>query len=292
MIVHIAREGDLEELVEHIPRTAWELARRFWPGPLTMVLKKKQVVPPEVTAGLDTVAVRMPLHPAALALIEEAGLPIAAPSANLSGRPSPTTALHVLEDLQGKIDALIDGGPCVVGLESTVLDLTREKPRLLRPGGVTLEDLQEVLEGKEIQVCTAPGKGEEALGGQEQPPPSPGLKYQHYAPEVPMYLVEGEPSRVREKIINLCQENRLQGKKVGVLVTAENAANLQAEAVEIMGSRQAPQEIAASFFNSLRRLDASGVDLILAESLEEKGLGRALMNRLRKAASGKTIRAG
>ncbi len=283
LIVHIAQEGILEELVEHIPKKTWELVRRFWPGPLTVVLKKKSAVPPEVTAGLDTVAVRIPLHPAALALIKEAGLPIAAPSANLSGRPSPTTAQHVLEDMQGKVEALVDGGPCVVGLESTVLDLSSEKPLLLRPGGVTLEELQEVLGEVEVQDPTSLGE--------EEVPSSPGLKYRHYAPGVPMYLVEGEPFRVRETIKQLCHENSLKGNKVGILVTAENAGYFQADAVEVLGSRLSPQEIAASFFYSLRRLDASGVDLILAESFEEKGIGRALMNRLRKAASGKIIKA-
>jgi len=217
-----------------------------------------------------------------LALIKSAGLPLAAPSANLSGRPSPTTAEHVLEDLAGRVEVLLDGGPCVVGLESTVLDMSGEKPILLRPGGVTLEELQDVL--GEVEIASSLEEG--------QKPSSPGMKYQHYAPRVPMFLVEGEPVQVIKKIRKLCRENYLKGRKVGLLLTEENKdLYFEAEAVEILGTRQNPKEIAANLFNGLRRLDASGVDLILAESFEERGLGLALMNRLRRAASGRVIKA-
>ncbi|PKM80033.1 MAG: threonylcarbamoyl-AMP synthase [Firmicutes bacterium HGW-Firmicutes-13] len=282
LIVHIAEVETLKQLAAHIPSQAWELAERFWPGPLTMVFKKKPLIPPETTAGLDTMAVRIPRHAAALALIKSAGLPLAAPSANLSGRPSPTTAEHVLEDLAGRVEVLLDGGPCVVGLESTVLDMSGEKPILLRPGGVTLEELQDVL--GEVEIASSLEEG--------QKPSSPGMKYQHYAPRVPMFLVEGEPVQVIKKIRKLCRENYLKGRKVGLLLTEENKdLYFEAEAVEILGTRQNPKEIAANLFNGLRRLDASGVDLILAESFEERGLGLALMNRLRRAASGRVIKA-
>lgn len=282
LIVHVAQVETLKDLAVNIPFPAWELAERFWPGPLTMVLKKKILIPPETTAGLDTVAVRMPRHSAALALIKCAGVPVAAPSANLSGKPSPTTAEHVLEDLAGRVKVVLDGGPCIVGLESTVLDLSREKPLLLRPGGVTLEELQEVL-GK-IEIAPGLKKGQRPL--------SPGMRYKHYAPRAPMFLVEGEPLKVVKKIRKLCRENYLKGRKVGLLLTEENKdLYFEAEAVEILGTRQNFEEIAANLFRGLRRLDASGVDLILAESFEERGLGLALMNRLRKAASGRVIKA-
>lgn len=283
LIVHIAREDALKDLVSSLPSTVPLLAKKFWPGPLTLVLPKGPRVPPEVTAGLDTVAVRMPRHPVALALIREAGLPIAAPSANLSGRPSPTTAEHVLEDLAGRIQLLLDGGPCPVGLESTVLDLTGEVPMLLRPGGVTLEQLQETL--GEVRVLDSRKLKE------GKTPPSPGLKYRHYAPRAPMFLVEGEPSRVVKEIQKICRENRLKGRRVGLLVAEENREQFRAEAVEVLGLRRSPEEMAARLFDSLRRLDASGVDLILAETYEETGMGMALMNRLRRAASGRVIKA-
>ncbi len=282
LIVHIAQAETLKDLAAHIPPPAWDLAERFWPGPLTMVFKKKPLIPSETTAGLDTVAVRIPRHSTALALIKSAGLPVAAPSANLSGRPSPTTAEHVLEDLAGRVEVLLDGGPCEVGLESTVLDLSREKPILLRPGGVTLEELQEVL--GEVEMSSSLEEGEN--------PSSPGMKYQHYAPRAPMFLVEGNPVQVIKKIRKLCRENYIKGRKVGLLLTEENKdLYFEAEAVEILGTRQNWGEIAANLFKGLRSLDASGVDLILAESFEERGLGLALMNRLRKAASGRIIKA-
>ncbi len=283
LIVHIAEEKDLKELAAQRPPLVSLLVEKFWPGPLTLVLPRGPRVPPEVTAGLDTVAVRMPRHPVALALIRAAGLPIAAPSANRSGRPSPTTAEHVLEDLAGRIQMLLDGGPCPVGLESTVLDLTHEVPLLLRPGGVTLEQLQETLGEVHLLDPHSYKKGEA--------PPSPGLKYRHYAPRAPMYMVEGEPSRVVKEIKKICRENHLKGRRVGLLVTEENRSQFRADAVEVLGLRRSPEEMAARLFDSLRRLDASGVDLILAETVEETGIGLALMNRLRKAASGRTIKA-
>ncbi|MDO9574136.1 MAG: L-threonylcarbamoyladenylate synthase [Candidatus Contubernalis sp.] len=282
LIVHIAGEEVLEDLASEVPLTFRVLAEKYWPGPLTMVLPKGSRVPLEVTAGLDTVAVRMPGHPVALALIRAARLPIAAPSANLSGRPSPTTAEHVLEDLAGRIEFLLDGGPCTVGLESTVLDLTQEVPLLLRPGGVTLEQLRQTL--GEVQVLNP-------LGYKDEAPPSPGLKYRHYAPRAPMFLVEGEPTRVVKEIQKICRENRLKGRRVGLLVTEENRAHFRAEVVEVLGCRRSPEEMASRLFDSLRRLDATGVDLILAETFEETGIGLALMNRLRKAASNRFIKA-
>ncbi|UNC93978.1 L-threonylcarbamoyladenylate synthase [Candidatus Contubernalis alkaliaceticus] len=282
LIVHISGGEGLGELVSEVPQNFRLLAEKYWPGPLTMVLPKGLRVPREVTAGLDTVALRMPQHPVALALIRTARLPIAAPSANLSGRPSPTTAEHVLEDLAGRIQFLLDGGPCTVGLESTVLDLTHKVPLLLRPGGVTLEQLQETL--GEVQVL-------DSMEFKDEAPPSPGLKYRHYAPRAPMFLVEGEPSRVVKEIQKICRENRLKGRRVGLLVTEENRAYFRAEAIEVLGFRSSPEEMASRLFDSLRRLDTAGVDLILAETFEKTGMGLALMNRLCRAAQNRIIKA-
>ena len=281
LIVHLDRLDTLQDLAVDIPSHAWLLAARFWPGPLTLVLKKSPRVPLEVTAGLETVALRMPLHPVALALIREAGFPLAAPSANLSGRPSPTRVEHVVEDLAGKVKIILDGGPCLVGLESTVLDITGEKPLLLRPGAVTLEELQEVLGEVEIPPD---------LSYKDRAAPSPGLKYRHYAPRAPMFLVEGSRDQMAEKMKEICRERRERGEKVGLLVSRENRDLFEGEVVEVLGPRNHPAEMAARLFYALRRLDSLGVDFILAETFEEKGIGLALMNRLRKAASGRVIK--
>lgn len=281
LIVHIARQGEVHRLASRVPPAAWELARLYWPGPLTLVLPKKPEVPPAVTAGLATVAIRMPAHPVALALIKASGLPLAAPSANLSGRPSPTTAGHVLEDLAGRLEAVLEGGPCTVGLESTVLDLTGEKPVLLRPGGVTREELASIL--GEIQV-PVPSRA-------DSPSPSPGMKYDHYAPRAPMFLVEGEPTQVARRIQEMLRENQQKGRQVGLLVTAGNQYLFEAAAaVEVLGDRENPGEIAARLYQALRSLDRAGVDIILAEGFEEAGLGLALANRLRKASGGRVMR--
>ncbi|RQD76773.1 MAG: threonylcarbamoyl-AMP synthase [Candidatus Syntrophonatronum acetioxidans] len=282
LIVHLAQLDTLKDLAVNIPPQAWTLAARFWPGPLTLILPKSPRVPPEVTAGLDTVAVRMPLHPTALALLRQAGLPLAAPSANLSGRPSPTTVEHVVEDLAGRVEIILDGGPCLVGLESTVLDITGKKPVLLRPGAVTLEELQEVL--GEVEVPPD-------LSYKDRAAPSPGLKYRHYAPRAPMFLVEGTREEMVGKMKKICQERRARGQKVGLLLSRENRELFDGEVVEDLGPRNHPGEMAARLFYALRRLDSLGVDYILAETYEEKGIGLALMNRLRKAASGRVIKA-
>jgi len=259
-------------------RLAADLADRFWPGPLTLVLPAAPVVPREVTAGLDTVAIRMPAHEVALALIREAGCPLAGPSANASGRPSPTRAEHVLEDLGGRIDMILDAGPTGVGVESTVLDLTRHPPVILRPGGVTAEALAEVVgELREL----APGE----VG--EGPAPSPGTKYRHYAPRVPLLLASRLPPAGLERL--LAEGKRLEqaGRRVGVLVADEEAPLIPATwVVRTVGSRSRPREVAERLFAAMRDLERQGVDVILALPYAEEGLGRAIMNRLRKASSG------
>lgn len=257
---------------------AGQLAARFWPGPLTLVLPAAPVVPREVTAGLDTVAIRMPDHAVALALIEEAGCPLAGPSANVSGRPSPTAAEHVLEDLEGRIEMILDAGPTGVGVESTVLDLTRRPPVVLRPGGVTAETLAEVVgELREL----SPGD----MG--EGPAPSPGTKYRHYAPRAPLLLATRLPPAGLERL--LAEGRRLEeaGRRVGVLVADEEAPLIPAAwLVRTVGSRNHPREVAARLFAAMRDLERLGVDVILALPYAEEGLGRAIMNRLRKASSG------
>ncbi len=258
LIMHIAEAGDLKGLVSEIPLNAKRLIDKFWPGPLTIVFKKKPVIPDEITAGLDTVAARMPSNKIALALIRESGTPIAAPSANISGRPSSTDAKHVLEDFEGKIPLVVDGGDCDVGLESTVVDLTEEIPTLLRPGSVTLEQLKEVLGEVKISSHSA---GEKVK--------SPGMKYRHYSPRGKLILVEGEMASARKKIEELVLRYKKERKKVSTLHL----------------NREDLKNSAKNLFRMLREKDYDGVEIIIAEGVNEKEIGLAVMNRLRKAAS-------
>lgn len=287
LIVHVANLSMVRSLTASLPPQALQLIQRFWPGPLTLVLPKSGLVPPEVTAGLDTVAIRMPAHPVALALIKAARLPIAAPSANLSGKPSPTTGHHVLRDLRGKIDAVVDGGPATVGLESTVLDLTSPVPTILRPGAITREQLLEVLG----EVAVDPG----AERNHVSPPKSPGMKYVHYAPEGEVYLVEGDLPGMVARIRELIAFFQKQGRRVAVLATTETADNYlkepQPDYIEVLGSRQDLSQVAGRLFAALRNCDRHGIDIILAETFPEEGLGLAIMNRLRKAAGHRVIQA-
>ena len=269
LIVHIARFEELKRLASHIPREAKLLAEHFWPGPLTIVLPKREEVPHVTTGGLDTVAVRMPSHPIARALIEES-TPIAAPSANISGRPSPTLAEHVIDDFYGKIECIIDGGETQVGLESTVIDLTSEKPVLLRPGGLPLEELEKVI--GEIEIHPA------VRGKLIDVAKSPGMKYKHYSPRARVIVVEGKKENVRKKIAELVEDYRAKGLRVGVMATEEY------EADEFFPLGRSEEEVARNLFRALRELDKRGVDVIIAEGIEERGLGFAVMNRLRKAA--------
>lgn len=283
LIVHVAHRGEVAGLISgEVPERASLLIELFWPGPLTLVLPAAPHLPPQVTAGLPTVALRMPAHPVALALIEAAGVPVAAPSANLSGRPSPTTARHVLEDLGGRIEAVLDAGPAAVGLESTVLDLTGPVPMILRPGGVTREELEEVLG----EVLLAPGAAGESFGPVR--PRSPGMKYRHYAPKATLLLVEGEPRRVVSRIEEQASAYLSRGMKVGILTFEETASlyHLPQDRVHVVvaGSRKDPRAVASCLFSVLRRFDGLGVDVILAEGIEPRGMGLAVMNRLRRAA--------
>ncbi|NJE41686.1 L-threonylcarbamoyladenylate synthase [Thermococcus sp. GR6] len=269
LIVHIADFDDLKKLAREIPDEARLLAEKFWPGPLTVVLPKKEEVPTVTTGGLDTVAVRMPAHPIALALIR-ASTPIAAPSANISGKPSPTLAEHVIDDFYGKIECIIDGGETKIGVESTVVDLSGEKPTLLRPGGLPLEEIEKVIGEVEIHPAVR-GKLVDVAR-------SPGMKYKHYSPNAQVIVVEGPRENVRKKIEELVNEYRKKGLRVGVMATE------QYDADEFFHLGTSEEEVARNLFKALRELDKRGVDIIIAEGIEERGLGFAVMNRLRKAA--------
>ncbi len=283
LIVHISEIDQVYDLTGDLPAPARRVMEAFWPGPLTVVLPKKQTVPDRVTAGLSTVAVRMPDHPVALELIKSAGVPVAAPSANSSGRPSPTTARHVLNDLAGKIDLVLDGGACRVGLESTVLDLTAEPPVILRPGSITREDLEGILGRVEIDPAAAQRDAAGALK-------SPGLKYKHYSPKAELIVVTGDDyAKIFAEAAELVFKYRSLNKKVGVLASAETARGYCADAVFPAGSRARLETVAQNLFSGLRFLDEENVDLIVAEGYPESGIGAAIMNRLKKAAGNRIV---
>ena len=278
LIVHIGDKEQLNGLVAEIPEVAEKLIDRFWPGPLTLIFQKREgLFPDVVTAGLATVAIRMPDHPVALALLKHAGCPTAAPSANLSGKPSPTTAEHVYEDLEGKIAGIVDGGPTGVGLESTVLDVTGEVPQILRPGGITKEQLEEVVEEVEID----PG-----LMKESDAPKAPGMKYKHYAPKAPLTLVDGTPKFIQ----TLINEERALGKKVGMYTVNENVHLYDADVVIAGGSREELSTVAEKMYGVLRQFDKEQPDLIFGEVFSEDGIGQAIMNRLKKAAGGRIVK--
>ncbi len=270
LIVHVADKSWVYRYAEYVSEEAKKLIEKFWPGPLTLVLRKKDVIPDIVTAGLNTVGIRMPSHNVALALISEANVPVAAPSANRFGRPSPTRVEHVIEDLDGEVDCIIDSGETFIGLESTVLDLTGDRPMILRPGYITKEMIEDVL-GREVEYM-----------GYSERPKSPGIKYRHYAPKAKLYLVVGSPTDIRTKVKELVEE--LKGERVAVVVTEENKNNYEVDTY-IIGSRRNLSEIARNLFDMLRSLDSRGYTSIIFEGLEERGLGYAIMNRLRKAAT-------
>jgi len=282
LIVHIADFSQLRNIVAEVPQEAEKLAEAFWPGPLTMILRKNDVIPYETTGGLDTVAIRMPSHPVARAFLQDSGCMIAAPSANTSGRPSPTTAQHVWGDLHGKIEILLDGGPVGIGIESTIVDLSEERPMILRPGFITQEMLSAVLG----DVGVDPGLASE---NSKQPPKAPGMRYRHYAPKADLTLVEGTMEEVISKINALTREAQAMGKSVGVLATEENKDRYVADHVIVIGQRQDEAEIARHLFDVLRQFDDLQVDLIYSESFVAAGVGQAIMNRLLKAAGHKRI---
>ncbi|MBS2970867.1 threonylcarbamoyl-AMP synthase [Metabacillus sp. KIGAM252] len=278
LIVHVADHNQALELVSDIPAYAMKIMSMFWPGALTVILPQKEgKLSSLVTAGLSTVAIRMPDHPIALALIKEAGVPIAAPSANLSGKPSPTEAAHVAMDLDGRIAGIVDGGATGVGVESTVLDCTKSIPVILRPGGVTQEQLEAVI---------GPVHVDQALSDETQAPKSPGMKYTHYAPNAPLTVVKG----TRDFLQKLADEARSEGKKVGILTTSEYKEEFRAEEVLACGSILQLETVASSLYGVLRQFNQNAeLDLIYSEAFPEKGVGQAIMNRLMKAAGHRVI---
>lgn len=279
LIVHVCDTDMARSLVTDWSEKAERCARAFWPGPLTIILHKSALIPDTVAAGLDTVGIRMPNHPVALNLIEKAGVPIAAPSANLSGKPSPTNGIHVWKDLQDKIPLILDAGVCDVGVESTVLDLTGETPCILRPGGLSKERLEAVL--GEVTV-DRPAK--------DQAPKAPGMKYRHYAPQGDLYLLLGEREKVLARMTEAIQKAHARLKKVGILCTLESASHLHSQLPEllfVLGSEERPEEVAASLYEGLRCCDEQGMEIILAEGVAKNGLGFAIMNRLEKASGHK-----
>ncbi len=293
LIAHIADFAQLGPLVAEIPEAAQILMKKYWPGPMTLIFRKSQLVPESTTGGLDTVAVRMPSHPVARALIRAAGVPIAAPSANLSGRPSPTRASHVREDMDGRIDMILDGGEVGIGLESTIIDVTGEEPSLLRPGFISEEMIRELFADMTVDAASI------GPASPDMHPKAPGMKYRHYAPRAQMTIVRGGQEAVRQKICALAGEELRAGRKTGLICTTESrpfyeeklrpllgGSENAGERLDLVtvGSRRDGSSIAHNLYDVLRSFDTAGVDVIYSESFEEGQLGGAIMNRLKKAA--------
>jgi L-threonylcarbamoyladenylate synthase len=285
-IVHVENTSDVYRLAEQVPPKADILMRKFWPGPLTLIFKRSEIVPDVTVAGLDTIAIRMPQHAVALALIRESRCPIAAPSANLAGKPSPTSAKHVFDDLNGRIDAILDGGQTCIGVESTVLDLSVDPLLVLRPGGTPLETLKRVIDNVMLHPFVV---AEKELHIEKMR--SPGMKHKHYAPKAQVILVEGAVSPVMATVKSLIGTYWLRDKRVGVLATAETAWAYEAEVVKSLGSRRNVDAMASNLFRLLREFDEENVDVIIAESVPTEGLGLAVMNRLRKASGYNIVKA-
>lgn len=278
LIVHVANEQQILPLVKEIPESARKLMKAFWPGPLTIIFNKSDVVPYGTTGGLDTVAIRMPNHKVALTLIEESNIPIAAPSANTSGRPSPTTAMHVMDDLNGKISMVIDGGAVGIGIESTIVDVTGDIPMILRPGYINKKMLEEVV--GEVTI-------DKAILGPVSPdlkPKAPGMKYKHYAPKADFTMFDGDIDKVADRINELADSYIKKGYKVGIISSAESKDRYRYGEVISIGSRNNELSISKNLYKVLREFDDKQVDYILGETFRSEELGQAIMNRLLKAA--------
>ena len=279
LIVHICDTDALPVLAKDIPEGAWKLAERFWPGPMTMILKKQDIVPKETTGGLETVAIRMPSDPVAAMLIRVSGLYIAAPSANASGRPSTTKASHVWEDLHGRIAMILDGGPVQIGLESTIVDLTGEKPLILRPGYITLEEIRSVLPDADFDPAVLKRERNDNIVAK-----APGMKYRHYAPKGELTVFEGDLEDVVEAVRREALLKEAQGYKTAVLASEETKDRYPGLTVLSVGKREDEAGIAACLFDTLREFDHMGAEYIFGECFRTDGVGQAVMNRLLKAA--------
>lgn len=274
LIIHVSSSDELEKWCRNIPAAAYRLAEVFWPGPLTLLLEKKPVIPSLVTAGLSTVAVRCPRHPLTLELIKQSGVPIAAPSANISGKPSPTTAGHVMSDIGGKIEAVLDGGPCSVGLESTIVDMTVKPPSILRPGGITKEQLKEILGEVEIDG---------GLINPDERPKAPGMKYRHYAPQAEVIIVSGDKQRIYDYV------NDRPDEGAAVLCFDGEEHYFKNKLCLSYGGEDRPSVLAENLFACLRELDREDIKTIYARCPSEDGVGFAVVNRLKKAAGGRIV---
>ncbi len=279
-IIHVENLDQVKNLTKEIPIKAKLLIKKFWPGPLTIVFQRSENIPIESTAGLNTIAVRMPQHKIALALIKKSKCSIAAPSANISGKPSPTLAKHVFDDLNGKIDIILDGGPTCIGVESTVVNVTVDPPEVLRPGGISIEDLKKTIGDIKIHpvVLTDKQLAIEKIR-------SPGMKHKHYAPKAKVILVEGAISSIVKKVAEIAEQYMLKELKVGILATQETVEYYNADIVKSLGSRFNLKAIAHNLFSLLREFDDENIEIIVAEGVPSEGVGVAVMNRLRKAAA-------
>ncbi len=281
IIVHLHDLAQLTMVAVNIPDLAYELARQFWPGPLTLVLQRNANVPAIVSAGMPTVAVRMPSHPVAIALLQAANLPIAAPSANRFARPSATTAAHVLEDLDGRIECILDGGAAVIGIESTILNLTKDQPVMLRPGGISLETLQALIPNLKLVS--------KHLHEDEQGIEAPGMLYKHYSPRAELLLFNGAQDALVPAMRTHALNKIGQGKRVGLLLPADELASVADLPVETVNLGSTEAEVSHNLFSAMRSLDQANVDVILVHTFGQSGLGLALWDRLLRAAEGHII---
>ena len=280
LLVHVADKEDVYDLVENIDDRAKLLMEKFWPGPLTIVFKKKAIIPDRTSGGLDTVAIRMPSDQVARDLIRQAGVPIAAPSANISGRPSPTKPEHIIRDMDGRVDGILVGGPCDYGVESTIIDLSEDLAMVLRPGSITLEMLGEVL-GRVDLDPSLKNKDDNIRAK------APGMKYKHYSPQAQVYIVKADDLEgFAERVDSLCEDNAKKGLKIGVMTMNYDQHSYQAKVFDLGGS---DTEVAKNLFDSLISLDRESIDIAYVPYFEERGIGVAIMNRLKKAAAYRII---
>lgn len=279
LIVHICDENEIDHLVTDVNEKARKLMKKFWPGPLTMIFNKKDIIPQRTSGGLDTVAIRMPSDPIAREVIKQSGVPIAAPSANISGRPSPTKGKHVCEEMSGRVSGIIVGGDCDFGLESTVVDMTSEKPMILRPGSVTKEQMEAII-GEVLVDPSIEGKADAKKAK------APGMKYTHYSPNGDVYIIRGAEEKVIEKINNLIEEKEKNGLKCGVMCINKHADLYKGYVIKLGDNLE---EVAANLFDSLIEMDKKNIDVIYSEAFTTEGVGRAIMNRLMKSAGYKVI---